>query len=223
VTPAYVIGYDPGGDGAHGLAALQVEESADRWVPVTTHTGRAPSLAAAVDWVQHVCGNGRLVSIGVDTLTEWSSDSGGWRAADKWLRAKYPAIARSIVAPNAIYGSMIMSGAGFLLLMSPRIRAERAMVTEAHPKAAYFALTGRRPLWSQAAGEMVEWLGAELGIPSPPEISTGADHEFDASVAALAALRGLNADWPLDLHALPAADPHAAVRYFGRTHYWWPG
>lgn len=117
---------------------------------------------------------------------------------------------------------MVINGAGFLLKLADRVRLEGAVVTEAHPKATYFALTGRQPAFDGAAEEMVRWLGRELGLALPAAMSGGADHQFDATMAALASLRGLNRDWTRDLHALDSGSC-TAIRFFGRTHYWWPG
>lgn len=221
MTSAYVVGYDPGGNRKHGLALLRVEEEAGRWKPAALESTLAPCLADAVAWVEGRCGARRIVAAGVDTLTEWSSGLSGWRAADLWLRREYPEVTGSIIAPAALRGGMVVSGAGFLLLLADRFNADRTAVTEAHPKVAYFALTRRRDAWEHEREGMAAWLAAELTVALPGGFGDGEDHVFDAAVGALAALRGLNGDWTRDLHALPHGDA-VPVRFCGATHYWWP-
>jgi hypothetical protein len=162
----------------------------------------------------------------VDTLTEWNSGRGGWRPADWWLRRAYPAVCQSVKAPAGLRGSMVMSGAAFLMLFEERFRSDGTMVTEAHPKVCYFALAGEKASWGGEPGDnrggMTSWLLDELTAGSRDGICVADDHRFDAATAALAALRGLNGEWTLDLHALDGEDYSGRVRFCAPTHYWWP-
>ena len=61
----------------------------------------------------------------------------------------------------------------------------------------------------------------ELGFDLPYEaLAEDADNGFDALMVCLAALRGLNGHWTLDLHQVGRA---TEVHPLGHTHYWWPG
>jgi Protein of unknown function (DUF429) len=222
VTTAFVIGYDPGGNDAHGVAVLQVREKNARWNPISLEVKSMHSLRDAVTWLSEACRHGRVVSVGIDTLTEWNSGAGGWRPADLWLRKAYPTVAKSVVSPNAIYGSMAVNGAAFLALLAPRFLSDGTMVTEAHPKVCLFALTGKKQVWARDQSAMVAWLIKELGVDAPTSTFGRKDDCFDAGIALLAALRGLNGDWNLDLHAEPNDATDGRVRFFGQTHYWWP-
>ena len=89
----------------------------------------------------------------------------------------------------------------------------------------YYALRGLHHPWSvKAAGasrlEAWEWLASELVVTPPADaVAALSDHRFDAPMACLAALRGLNQQWTHDLHkGALASESHP----FGRTHYWWP-
>lgn len=221
MTHAFVVGYDPGGTDAHGVSVLQVRAEDSEWLPLILQVNGSSTLEAALLWIEQACRGGRIVAAGIDTLTEWSSGPGGWRGADLWLRQTYPSVAKSVVAPNSIYGSMAINGAAFLTLLGPRFRSDATMVTEVHPKVCFFALTGRKHTWINDDPQMWDWLLAELGLESP-EFVGGKDHHFDAGMAVLAALRGLNGDWKLDLHSASEADSNSRVRFFGETHYWWP-
>lgn len=219
---AFVVGYDPGGNGRHGVAALRVRQEGERWTAVELRIETAQTLGDAIAWVGAACQGGRIVAAGADTLTEWNSGWSGWRPADRWLQQTYPLVFPKIIAPGGLRGAMIMNGAAFLTLLAPRFRADDTMVTEAHPKVAYYALTGRTPSWESARGEMAAWLVRELGLTSVLGLNAPADHCFDAGMAALAALRGCDGDWKRDLHNLPDADQSGRVQFYGTTHYWWP-
>lgn len=119
---------------------------------------------------------------------------------------------------------MAVNGAAFLVRLQTRFQGDRTMITEAHPKVCVYALTGRRYRWDEDSVRLRNWLLSELKVDGRDDIGFGKkDHCFDAAIGALAALRGLNGDWPLDLHDLPDVDYSGRVRFCGRTHYWWPG
>jgi hypothetical protein len=221
VSKAFVIGYDPGGNGAHGVAVLEVREENSRWHSVSLQVEQAHTLRDAVAWLEDTCRDGRIIAAGVDTLTEWNSGRSGWRPADCWLRDKYPAVRGRVIAPNSMHGAMAINGAAFLRQLHSRFHDD-TRVTEAHPKVAYYALTTKVPSWELHRAEMVTWLLDQLGVEPTTEIEDKEDHRFDAAMAVLAALRGLNGDWRLDLHDLPDADQSGRVLFCGRTHYWWP-
>lgn len=218
----FVIGYDPGGNGKHGIAALHVERRGGKWVPLYLEVTTADVLQDAVEWALNTCRTGRIVAAGADTLTEWNANASGWRPADLWLRDQYKTVKLKIVPPNSLHGSMAVNGAAFLALLGERFRADTTCITEAHPKVAYYALTGREPKWATHRQEMVAWLMGELGLGQAEGLDDLTDHRFDAATAALAALRGLNGDWTLDLHELPGEDYTGRIRFCGPTHYWWP-
>jgi hypothetical protein len=223
VSHAFIVGYDPGGNDSHGVAALEVRRTGASWSPVALDAVVAHSLSDALAWLDDKCRNGRIAAVGIDTLTEWNSGGGGWRPADLWLRDRYRAVARSVVAPNSIYGSMALNGAAFMTLLAPRFRADDTLITEAHPKVCFFAMTGKQHDWVTNRMEMGAWLLQELGATQAADVLGAEDHRFDAGVALLAAFRGLNGDWTLDLHALPASATGGRVQFCGQTHYWWPG
>jgi len=201
-----------------------VREENARWMPIDAlQVAAASTLRDAMAWVDDACRNGRIVAAGLDTLTEWNTGVGGWRPADSWLREKYAGVRNSVLSPNAIFGSMAVNGAAFLTLLAPRFRSDRTMITEAHPKVCFFAMTGKKHAWAADKTDMAAWLLKELGIDAPAIAFGKKDDSFDAGVALLAALRGLNHDWTLDLHAFPNEKNEGRVQFIGRTHYWWPG
>jgi hypothetical protein len=222
VSVGYVIGYDPGGNGRHGFAALRVEERGGRWEPLDLFVTTGGSLQDMVRWVDTVCRNTRIVAAGVDTLTEWNSGHSGYRPADLWLIRNYRDVARSVIAPASLYGAMVINGGGLLVQLKERFHADGTVVTEAHPKVCYRAITGDKADWKAHREQMTAWLIGELGVGDPAEICVADDHRFDAATSALAALRGLNGDWRLDLHALPDEGYSGRIRFCDPTHYWWP-
>ena len=219
---ACILGYDPGGEHAHGLAFCEVIEVEGRWCPQPLRVATASSVREVVAWVETQAAGAHLLAVGLDTLTEWNSGSGGWRPADWWLRRAYPTVQNSVKTPNGLSGSMVINGASFLHLMTPRFQQDDTQITEAHPKVLYHAMTGRKHAWATDHAFMATWLLQELGLDLSHTIFGPKDHSFDAALSLLPALRGLNGDWTLDLHTLQDPRTGGRVCFAGETHYWWP-
>jgi len=124
-----IVGYDPGGDGAHGIALLSLD--AGRTTSVVTKT--FDTTEAVIAYVERFSA---VLALGVDTLTCWSTGPGGWRPADRWLRARYEAVRNSVMTPNGLAGSMGINGMSVLLAM--RAKYPRVIVVETHPKVLYW-------------------------------------------------------------------------------------
>src|SRR5215470_9375400 len=137
----WILGYDPGGNGAHGLAALRIEESRS----IRLASGVCETVQAALDWV---AGYPEPLAAGIDTLLAWSSGTSGDRAADRALRRRYREIAASVICPNRLYGSMCLNGAFMAHYLADLQQAVRPRLLETHPKVLYFALTDRPWSWS---------------------------------------------------------------------------
>ena len=203
-----VVGYDPGGNGRHGLARLAVRDGVVESVVLSTHASAEAVLGAI--------GPGNILAVGVDTLTCWSTGPGGWRPSDRWLRARYPEVRPSVAAPNSLYGSMSLGGMAVLLAL--RGRQPGVVVTEAHPKVLRWARWHQHYDYGVGAQRMDAELGVALGV----DLSTANDHEWDAAASALVALHALRDDWPRDLHALDPAADERLVHPCGPTRYVWP-
>ncbi len=201
-----ILGYDPGGNGRHGVARLAVLEGEAQSLELSTH--------ATVESVLEAVEGDTLIGAGVDTLTCWSTGHCGWRPADRWLRDRYPAAARSVASPNSLYGSMSIGGIAVLLTI--RERHQEVPTTETHPKVLYRALWGRHYDYAVEARAMDADLTDRLGL----EVCTSNDHEWDAAASAFAALHVH--DWPHDLHQLPCAVGERLVTPCGPTSFAWP-
>ncbi len=103
------------------------------------------------------------------------------------------------------------------------IRAEQpsVLVTEAHPKVLYFALSGIKHDWSGGHQQMNQWLAGQLGVGS---LSITNDHEWDALISAWACAQGALGRWTLDLHApISGYGPGGTIQQpAGATKYFWP-
>ena len=221
----WIIGYDPGGNNNHGVAALEVHAETGRWIAEQLMVGQESTVGQVKKWFERVCAGGRIVAVGIDTLTEWNDGSAGWRPADLELRSKYrkkKEVVDSVVHPNYISGAMSLNGAILLLSLAERFQRDGTIITEAHPKVCFFALT-KKVAKETSLVEMTRWLLDELSVPQPNEGFGSSDHAFDAAMATLAALRGINGDWALDLHTLTNDTCGERVLPFGPTYYWWPG
>jgi len=135
------LGYDPGGNGKHGVAAIRIQGDAVAEIELDT----VDTASEVLKWF--LCRNriarlGPAVGIGVDTLTYWSGGSSGWRHADIHLRCTYPDVASSVASANSLYGSMGLNG--MFVLRKLREETDDLYVTETHPKVLYWALA-RKP------------------------------------------------------------------------------
>lgn len=99
-----IIGYDPGGNGNHGVACLTV--NAD-FTPVTVTCQSVETVGDAIAWASSLTD---IVGVGIDTLTRWSTGRSGWRPADRWLRKHPPFVGKSVASPNSLFGSMPVGG-----------------------------------------------------------------------------------------------------------------
>jgi hypothetical protein len=204
-----IIGYDPGGNGAHGVAELVVHEgkairlatrTVDTMEDVVSFLDRQPSLAA----------------LGVDTLTCWSTGPSGWRPADRWLRVQYPMVKNCVVSPNSLFGSMGLNG--MAVVIAAKQRFPDLFVTETHPKVLYWTLAqatydydGLKKAMDTA---LTSWLNIEVNINS--------EHEWDAAISALTAFAGSTGLWHHDLHTIPVGTRERLIEPCGPTHYSWP-
>lgn len=210
------LGYDPGGDGRHGVAAVHLDAAAGA-SRIEYETLRTVEDAAT--WLQDRLPRreGSRAAIGIDTLTVWSTGSAGWRPADAWLREKYPSVKNSVAAPNSLFGSMAIGGVG--VLVSLREHAS-LIVSETHPKVLYFALAQRRYAFDADAGApMTADLRAWTGWT---EVAPRDDHQWDALASAWAVHEGVAGRWVRDLHALPTRAGERLVRPAGPSHFFWP-
>lgn len=135
LTDGVIVGYDPGGNGRHGLAILLVRDGA----PVELET---LTLETAEDVASRLESLGVLIGLGVDTLTCWSTGPSGWRPADRWLRHRYPEVENSVASPNSLLGSMGLGG--MAVLIATRQTHTSTTVTETHPKVLCWHLLGKK-------------------------------------------------------------------------------
>jgi hypothetical protein len=168
LTTGTVIGYDPGGNGAHGLAELHFEN------------GRLTALSTVLldtteDVIARIDSLSAVQALGVDTLTCWSTSSGGWRPADRWLRARYLSARPGVMTPNALAGSMGLNG--MAVVIATRKRFPTVVVTETHPKVLYFALAKQRYEYRTSKAVMDAMLARALGV----SVTLNSDHEWGLS------------------------------------------
>lgn len=111
------LGYDPGGRGKNGVAAIRVVSD----MPKVVDKATLRDAAEALSWLKVYAKI--AVALGIDTLLAWSPTGG--RACDNALRRKYGG--NSIVAQNSLYSSMTLNGA----IVARRLGLP---VYESHPK-----------------------------------------------------------------------------------------
>lgn len=204
-----ILGYDPGGNGSHGVAFFSFEQGR-----ITRH--KIDTLQTANDVIDLVCALENLIAIGIDTLTCWSTGPSGWRPADLWLRRRYKSVIQSVASANSLYGSMGING--MAVLMTLRADDPELIITETHPKVFYHALSGEKYSYEANRQAMDSFLSASLGT----RIVTHNDHEWDAVASVLAVVNGLDGTWQNDLHTLSVKDGARLIQPCGDTKFWWP-
>lgn len=205
-----ILGYDPGGNGKHGVAALSIDDS---YNPTKIIVQTKEIVKDVIDWFSQFSD---VDGIGIDTLTKWATGRSGWRPADLWLREKYPDVALSVASPNSLYGSMTVGGIAVKSWFFNQY--PKAVISETHPKVLYFALKNRKYDWVNTQKEMVDFLWKKLGT----SCKLSKDHEFDSALSCYAVLEYLRGNWKNDLHAKSDDRCGAYVEPFGNSTYAWP-
>ena len=204
-----IVGYDPGGNDTHGVAALLVADGQ----PIQLSFSTVRNAEAAVQWFT---AEGIPRAAGIDTLTVLSTGDSGWRPADRWLRARYPEVQNSVVNPNYLQGAMALNG--LAVMDSLRSACNSVLITETHPKVLYFCLSGLRYDYKANRDAMNTHISAWTGLT----VDTANGHEWDAVVSCFAVFEGMLGRWPGDLHRLPKATGESLVQPVGPSHYYWP-
>lgn len=195
------IGYDPGGEGAHGVAAVEVSASG---VLIGEPTCEVVGDArAAWSWLS---ARSRAAALGIDTLLAWSLS--GRRACDEALRRAYPLHSASIIAQNSLYSSMTLNGA----MVARRAGRSGLKLFECHPK--LFVRT--RSVSDPATASIIAACQKKMSSGIPPK---KADHMADAVVCAWSAAQGFYDRWRTDLYDLDGDDLDRVADHVG---YPWP-
>lgn len=203
-----IVGYDPGGNEAHGFALLTIKDGEPESVSVTTLS----NTEAVIKEIRSKA----ILGLGVDTLSCWCTGNSGWRPADKWLRKRYPEIINSIMSPNTLSGSMGINGMSVLIETAKMPNG--ITLSETHPKVLYYALTRKKYDYDNNHAEMVDFLSKRLGL----NVKTSNEHEWDAAISAYAHMMGITGKWTCDLHKLQPEDNCRIVQPCGKTSYYWP-
>lgn len=204
-----IAGYDPGGNNCHGLAIAHFEGGRCESLAIKTLSD-AEAVISEIEKLNDV------LAIGIDTLAAWATGLSGWRPADLWLRKKYKPVQPSVVSPNGLYGSMGLNG--MAVLKSIRDSHVAMKVTETHPKVLYWALTGQRYNYQEGSDAMDKFLSDQLRC----QVKTSNEHEWDAVISIVAALRGFDGSWTHDLFSEVIGGTGRLVFPAGQTNYWWP-
>lgn len=187
-------GTDPGGINAFGVAALEEDGFFETW------------LCSSVD--ESLTKIAEPKGVGIDCPLWWSSETGGGRFADRWLRKTYRIAPGTVQSANSLKGAVLTQGLTLAILL--RRSYPDVPITESHPKALILAL--RLTNWGS--------IRDEFGLRgSEPKTM----HERDALIGAVAAREGSLGRWKLDL-ALHRGSRELGLEpaWFGAINYWWP-
>jgi hypothetical protein len=180
VSESVYLGFDPGGDRKFGVALLDGKR-------VTAST--VSTVDDAIRWSVDTCGSRRPVAAGIDSLLHWATTRSGMRPCDLQLQGKYPARARSVMAPNSLFGAMAIGG--MALAMRLRQVWPAIVLNETHPKVLLHALEVQRHN-SETVDMTIRWFANRAGCV---DITIQGDDELDAALSAWATREGFENDW----------------------------
>jgi hypothetical protein len=206
------IGYDPGGQrNRNGIALLD-----STGVRPTFTAACVCSVDEAIDWVGENLNGRTPKAAGIDTLLYWETGKTGLRAADRWLRERYPVVANSVISSNSLYGSMGVQGMAFAILLRKRWRTLK--LVETHPKVLHYALLKpvKQLRWKADSEAMRIWLADQIGVMGASALEN--DDQWDALISAWAAWQGVSGAWPHNLRS----DSRKAIEPAGWVAYFWP-
>jgi len=206
-----IVGYDPGGNGNHGLAALHIKDG--KATSLETQT-----METAEEVILFLKPLSSILAFGVDTLTCWSTGASGWRPADRWLRNQYQDVRNSVINPNALRGAMCLNGVAVLIEMA-KVYSSSVIITETHPKVLYRCLFQEVYDYTNNNAAMNISLAKAIGLNIA---ETANEHEWDAAASALAAFKGISNCWKHDLHNINIAAGERLVWPSSNTKFYWP-
>ena len=181
------LGYDPGGDGKHGVAAVRIAEDGSLEVPETD------CLRDAADVMRWLRRQANPRALGIDTLLAWSPGGkpgrASGRACDIALRHRYPEHVKSVIAQNSLYSAMTING----IIVAMEAQNLGLPIVESHPKLLISAANNSDP-------EMTALCETYHRICQRRTDPKNADHEADAVVAAWSVSRHIYRKWTTDLY-----------------------
>ena len=174
------LGYNPGGEGKHGVAAAEI--TADGTIKLL-ETEVLCDAEKVCRWVRKHQED--AVALGIDTLLAWSRKGG--RPCDDALKEHYREYRGKVIAQNSLYSAMTING----VLVAQVGRDLGLPLCESHPKLVFHACLKNRTVDTDSA----DLVAAYCDLLKKPE-----DHEADALVAAWCASRAHFKKWPVDLY-----------------------
>lgn len=172
------LGYDPGGNRRHGVAAARVaSDGAFESEPETCLLADAEEVCR---WVSEH--HAEASGLCIDTLLAWSYKGG--RKCDTSLRKHYSKQQQSVIPQNSLRSAMTING----VLVAQHARHLGLRLLESHPKLVLH-LCRKDP----EAQEFLDWHAG---------LKRSEDHEADALVAAWCASRWAFGRWGVDLYTV---------------------
>lgn len=199
---ALFFGYDPGGHGNHGVAALRLEKDESfTGIDEQLRTERCSDVRAALNWFQQSeeQSNEVALALGLDTLLAWCRK--GDRECDSALRLRRQCVTTcfdktlerayeqtklpcysdkggAVIHQNSLRSAMTINGIQLCTDLSLRYEKQRKKLclSEAHPKLLVRMLRG--------SGSEERVTGHYASLVSNPTAKNPNDHEADAFIAA---------------------------------------
>ena len=205
------LGYAPGGSARvankSGVSILTLTDAGPQ-----CEAGAVCCVDDAVAWFLDRLGGAAPAAAGIDAFLFWETSRCGWRGADRWLKATYPAVTRNVLPSNSVQGAAAIQG--MALGISLRRVWPGIALTETHPKVLHYALAGSRFEWTP---QVARWPREAIGCAGETLVQT--QNEWSALASAWVAMMGHTGAWKLDLRQ----QSKEAVEPAGPAAFWWPG
>ena len=186
------LGFDPGGIKNFGVACISPDG-----IALCKTVSSAQEAFEAFDVTP--------IGIGIDAPLWWSTEPGGGRACDQWIRSTYKIPSGSVQSINSLRGAAIAQG----LLISDMVSKgfPDCTISESNPKAVIQAL-------DIGFNEFLE--------QNLTSYTCRNEHERDALVCALCCKFGVDGIWKRDLSLKKPQSEQVHQPFAFEAHYYWP-
>lgn len=111
-TVNFYLGYDPGGRGKFGAAALRQDGNSLSLVSAM----KVDSVSEAKEFAQTL--EKRPSAAAIDAPLTWSMAPSGFRSVDLLLRSLYPDDQNKVMATNSLYGAVAVQGPALAIALT---------------------------------------------------------------------------------------------------------
>ena len=194
------LGYDPGGEGKHGVAAAYISKDG-----TFSDEPKTETLADANEVIEWFHRHSSVAAFGVDTLLAWSATVK--RVCDDALRSHYQS--SSVVAQNSLYSAMTING----IIVAQDASKLSLPLVESHPGVVINNVILKQKDSSPGNAAICERY---------EKLRETKKHAADALVAAWCASQWIFGHWKVNLYEVHPNKQPGLIFPAGKAVYPWP-